>query len=64
MKMSELEEIKNSWEELFKIRRMVEKNDLECITDGNVRTNLHNMWMAKSTNLYLHGCRGPITLAS
>ena len=47
MKMKEPEEIKSRWEDLCKIRRMVEKDDLKPITDGNVRTNLHNMWMAK-----------------
>ena len=45
LRMKEPHLIKAELEELFKMRRRVEKDDLKAITDPEASKNIHNMWM-------------------
>ena len=47
LRMKEPHVIQAWWEELFKMRRCVEKDDLKAITDSNVRADIYNTWMQK-----------------
>ena len=45
--MKEPHVIQALWEELFNMRRCVEKDDLKAITDPKVRADIHNEWQKK-----------------
>ena len=47
LRMKEPHEILASWEELFKMRRLVENDDMKVIPDAKVRTQIHSIWMHK-----------------
>ena len=44
MRMKKPDEMRASWEALFKMRRRFEADDLKAITDEDVRGNIHTTW--------------------